>query len=317
MIIANGSLFSPVYSRSYYKLSMNQTIQMWKQRPSPQYQVCRSQRIREYFIDVFSFLLALIRGYTLGQLQLQKYHGAKVLIRALSTPFPRLQNKLCFLINTICSSSAQMKSKRFTFIFSLLTFLSNRTLLRKWCIGSLDRFVNRRILSWFSTCTGNHCDHGQCERECIDGTSRTWPRVDRTIRSETQRTTTADPRLRRRYRKILQGWMRNHSFLIRFLEWNDCDQSDSNWSKVSVITIRIRNRNRNSCSTRRPTNPGHRLILVKLMASVSFFNSRDHSKIWINSELNSPVWTNLSARSLRHHGRVMIDEHLAAVTTEW
>ena len=54
---------------------------------------------------------ALIRGYTLGQLQLQKYQGAKVLIRALSSPIPRLQNKLCFLINTICSSSAQMKSK--------------------------------------------------------------------------------------------------------------------------------------------------------------------------------------------------------------
>ncbi|UJR23405.1 hypothetical protein I4U23_026412 [Adineta vaga] len=52
---------------------------------------------------------ALIRGYTLGQLQLQKFQGAKVLIKALSSPIPRLQNKLCFLINTICSSSAQMK----------------------------------------------------------------------------------------------------------------------------------------------------------------------------------------------------------------
>lgn len=52
---------------------------------------------------------ALIRGYTLGQLQLQKYQGAKVLIQALASPIPRLQMKLCFLINTICSSSAQMK----------------------------------------------------------------------------------------------------------------------------------------------------------------------------------------------------------------
>ncbi|CAF4220451.1 unnamed protein product, partial [Adineta steineri] len=52
---------------------------------------------------------ALIRGYTLGQLQLQKFQGAKILIRALASPIPRLQNKLCFLINTICSSSAQMK----------------------------------------------------------------------------------------------------------------------------------------------------------------------------------------------------------------
>ncbi|CAF1528329.1 unnamed protein product [Adineta ricciae] len=52
---------------------------------------------------------ALIRGYTLGQLQLQKYQGAKVLIKALSSPIPRLQIKLCFLMNTICSSSAQMK----------------------------------------------------------------------------------------------------------------------------------------------------------------------------------------------------------------
>jgi hsp70-interacting protein len=59
-------------------------------------------------------LSALIRGYTLGQLQLQKYHGARVLIDALSTPIPRLRNKICFLINTICSSSAQMKSKRLT-----------------------------------------------------------------------------------------------------------------------------------------------------------------------------------------------------------
>ncbi|CAF1179794.1 unnamed protein product [Adineta steineri] len=52
---------------------------------------------------------ALIRGYTLGQLQLQKFQGAKILIRALASPVPCLQNKLCFLINTICSSSAQMK----------------------------------------------------------------------------------------------------------------------------------------------------------------------------------------------------------------
>jgi len=52
---------------------------------------------------------ALIRGYTLGQLQLQKFQGVKVLIRALALPIPRLQNKLCFLINTICSSSAHMK----------------------------------------------------------------------------------------------------------------------------------------------------------------------------------------------------------------
>lgn len=52
---------------------------------------------------------ALIRGYTLGQLQLQKYQGVKILIRALTAPIPRLQNKLCFLIKTICSSSAQMK----------------------------------------------------------------------------------------------------------------------------------------------------------------------------------------------------------------
>jgi hypothetical protein len=59
----------------------------------------------------FIISLALIRGYTLGQLQLQKYQGAKVLIRAISSPIPRLQTKLCFLINTICSSSAQMKSK--------------------------------------------------------------------------------------------------------------------------------------------------------------------------------------------------------------
>jgi len=59
----------------------------------------------------FIIFLALIRGYTLGQLQLQKYHGPKILIQAISLPIPRLQNKLCFLINTICSSSAQMKSK--------------------------------------------------------------------------------------------------------------------------------------------------------------------------------------------------------------
>ncbi|CAF3187548.1 unnamed protein product [Rotaria socialis] len=52
---------------------------------------------------------ALIRGYTLGQLQLQKYHGAKVLIQAIPSSIPRLQNKLCFLINTLCSSSAHMK----------------------------------------------------------------------------------------------------------------------------------------------------------------------------------------------------------------
>lgn len=64
---------------------------------------------------LFSFvspsIVALVRGYTLGQLQLQKYQGAKVLIRALAAPIPRLQNKICFLIKTICSSSAQMKSK--------------------------------------------------------------------------------------------------------------------------------------------------------------------------------------------------------------
>lgn len=52
---------------------------------------------------------ALIRGYVLGQLQLQKYQGHKVLIRALSRPIPRLQMKLCFLINIICASSAHMK----------------------------------------------------------------------------------------------------------------------------------------------------------------------------------------------------------------
>ncbi|CAF0769998.1 unnamed protein product [Rotaria sordida] len=52
---------------------------------------------------------ALIRGYTLGQLQLQKYQGPKILIQAMSSPIPRLQNKLCFLINTICSTSAHMK----------------------------------------------------------------------------------------------------------------------------------------------------------------------------------------------------------------
>ncbi|CAF0850211.1 unnamed protein product [Rotaria sp. Silwood1] len=52
---------------------------------------------------------ALIRGYTLGQLQLQKYQGPKILIQAISSPIPRLQNKLCFLINTICSASAHMK----------------------------------------------------------------------------------------------------------------------------------------------------------------------------------------------------------------
>ncbi|CAF0793057.1 unnamed protein product [Rotaria sordida] len=52
---------------------------------------------------------ALIRGYTLGQLQLQKYQGPKILIQAVSSPIPRLQNKLCFLINTICSTSAHMK----------------------------------------------------------------------------------------------------------------------------------------------------------------------------------------------------------------
>ncbi|CAF0848054.1 unnamed protein product [Rotaria sordida] len=52
---------------------------------------------------------ALIRGYTLGQLQLQKYQGPKILIQAISSPIPRLQNKLCFLINTICSTSAHMK----------------------------------------------------------------------------------------------------------------------------------------------------------------------------------------------------------------
>jgi len=52
---------------------------------------------------------ALIRGYTLGQLQLQKYQGAKVLINTLSLPIPRLQVKICFLINTICSSSPHMK----------------------------------------------------------------------------------------------------------------------------------------------------------------------------------------------------------------
>ncbi|CAM4744954.1 unnamed protein product [Rotaria magnacalcarata] len=52
---------------------------------------------------------ALIRGYTLGQLQLQKYHGVKVLIEAIPSSIPRLQNKLCFLINTLCSSSAHMK----------------------------------------------------------------------------------------------------------------------------------------------------------------------------------------------------------------
>lgn len=52
---------------------------------------------------------ALVRGYTLGQLQFQKYQGTKILIRALSQPIPRLQNKLCFLIKTICSSSTHMK----------------------------------------------------------------------------------------------------------------------------------------------------------------------------------------------------------------
>jgi len=52
---------------------------------------------------------ALIRGYTLGQLQLQKFQGHKILVRSLSIPHSRLQNKLCFLINTICSSSTQMK----------------------------------------------------------------------------------------------------------------------------------------------------------------------------------------------------------------
>ncbi|CAF2581676.1 unnamed protein product [Rotaria sp. Silwood2] len=52
---------------------------------------------------------ALVRGYTLGQLQLQKYQGPKILIQAISSPIPRLQNKLCFLINTICSASAHMK----------------------------------------------------------------------------------------------------------------------------------------------------------------------------------------------------------------
>ena len=55
--------------------------------------------------------IALIRGYTLGQLQLHKYQGQKVLIRSLALPVPRLQNKLCFLINTICTTSAHMKSK--------------------------------------------------------------------------------------------------------------------------------------------------------------------------------------------------------------
>ena len=54
---------------------------------------------------------ALIRGFTLGQLQLQKFQGVKILIRTLALPVPRLQNKLCFLINTICTSSAHMKSK--------------------------------------------------------------------------------------------------------------------------------------------------------------------------------------------------------------
>lgn len=61
------------------------------------------------------YFVALIRGYTLGQLQLQKFQGAKVLIGAISSPIPRLQTKLCFLINTICSSSAQMKSKIYLF----------------------------------------------------------------------------------------------------------------------------------------------------------------------------------------------------------
>ena len=66
------------------------------------------------FVNLFDLpFSALIRGYTLGQLQLQKYQGVKILIRALTAPIPRLQNKLCFLIKTICSSSAQMKSKSF------------------------------------------------------------------------------------------------------------------------------------------------------------------------------------------------------------
>ena len=60
---------------------------------------------------VDAYAAALIRGFTLGQLQLQKFQGVKILIRALALPIPRLQNKLCFLINTICSSSAHMKSK--------------------------------------------------------------------------------------------------------------------------------------------------------------------------------------------------------------
>ena len=54
-----------------------------------------------FLLNIIVFFIALIRGYTLGQLQLQKYQGAKILIQALSSPIPRLQNKLCFLINTI------------------------------------------------------------------------------------------------------------------------------------------------------------------------------------------------------------------------
>jgi len=52
---------------------------------------------------------AIIRGYTLGQLQFQKLDGIKIVIKALSAPIPKLQLKICFLINILCTSSQQMK----------------------------------------------------------------------------------------------------------------------------------------------------------------------------------------------------------------
>ncbi|CAF1582249.1 unnamed protein product, partial [Didymodactylos carnosus] len=52
---------------------------------------------------------ALIRGYTLGQLQFQKFNGFKIVVKALSAQIPRLQLKICFLVNTLSISSQQMK----------------------------------------------------------------------------------------------------------------------------------------------------------------------------------------------------------------
>jgi len=60
-------------------------------------------------IKAVTAISALIRGYTLGQLQLQKFNGYKILIKHLSTPIPKLQLKLCFLINILCTNSQHMK----------------------------------------------------------------------------------------------------------------------------------------------------------------------------------------------------------------